>query len=101
MKRAESTIDALQILNPMVKIVADTSRIEDKDEEFFSDKNFDIICALVNDINYLTKLNEFARKNNVMFLSGFVFGIYGQMFVDFNDYKYIMFVSFIYTYFEC
>ena len=76
----------------MVKIVADTSKIEDKDQEFFSDKNFDIICALVNDINYLTKLNDICRKNNVMFLSGFVFGLYGQMFVDFNDYKYIMFV---------
>ena len=74
----------------MVKIAADSSRIEDKDDQFFSDNNFDIICALINDINYLTKLNEIARKNNVMFLSGFVFGLYGKMFVDFNDYKYIM-----------
>ncbi len=89
-KRAESCVEALQILNPMVKIQADPGRLDEKDQEFFSEKNFDIVCALTNDICDLERVNAFCRNGNVMFLSGYVFGLYGYMFIDLNEFQYIV-----------
>jgi ubiquitin-like 1-activating enzyme E1 A len=88
--RAESSVEALRTLNPMVKIQADKARLADKDQEFFSAKNFDIICALINDCADLERIDLFCRETNVMFLSGYVCGLYGYMFVDFNEFNYIV-----------
>ena len=74
----------------MVKIQADKSKLEDKDQEFYSDKNFDIVCTLTNNNEHLEKVNAFCRNGHVMFLSGFVYGLYGYMFVDFNEFQYIV-----------
>ena len=88
-KRAESCLESLQTLNPMVKIVADSDKLEQKDESYFSRENFDIVCALIDDRNELERINSICRKNNVLFLCGHVFGLFGYLFVDFNDYTYI------------
>ena len=74
----------------MVKIQADNGKVEDKDQEFFSDKNFDIVCALTNNNEHLKRVNSFCRNGNVMFLSGFVYGLFGYMFVDFSEFQYIV-----------
>jgi len=87
--RAESCVEALQTLNPMVKIIADTQKLEEKDDSYFSTQNFDLVCGLVNDTNELERINSICRKNNVLFLCGQVFGLFGYLFVDFNDYTYI------------
>ncbi len=74
----------------MVKIQADKSKLDEKDQEFFSEKNFDIVCALTNDIDELVKINSFCRNGHIMFLSGYVFGLYGYMFIDLNEFQYIV-----------
>ena len=74
----------------MVKIQADKSKLDEKDQEFFSEKNFDIVCALTNDIDELVKINSFCRNGQIMFLSGYVFGLYGYMFIDLNEFQYIV-----------
>ena len=73
----------------MVKIIADTQKLEEKDDSYFSTQNFDLVCGLVNDTNELERINSICRKNNVLFLCGQVFGLFGYLFVDFNDYTYI------------
>ena len=88
-KRAESCLENLQILNPMVKIMADNSNVEDKDESYFSAANFNLVIALIEDNEQVKRINSICRKNNVMFLSGQVFGLFGFMFVDFGEFHYI------------
>ena len=74
----------------MVKIHADKDKIDEKDQEYFSNKNFDLVCALTNDYAELEKIDSFCRDNNVLFISGYVYGLYGYMFVDFKDFQFIV-----------
>ena len=87
--RAESCVDALQTLNPMVKVGADNGKLEEKDEQYFCNKNFDLVCVLANDLAQLQRIDNMCRANNVLFISGYVYGLYGYMFVDFNDFQFI------------
>lgn len=87
--RAEACVDALQTLNPLVKVIADPGRLEDKDESYYNSERFSLVCALTNDLHQLEHINRYCRKNNVMFLSSFVYGLYGYMFVDYNEYHFI------------
>ena len=75
----------------MVRVIADAAKLEDKDEAFFGHDNFDIICVLSDDLAALKKLDEIARKNGVLFISGYIYGFHGYMFVDFNDYNYLVY----------
>jgi molybdopterin/thiamine biosynthesis adenylyltransferase len=88
-KRAEACVESLQTLNPLVKIVSEKGRIEDKDDSFFNRKNFDLVCALSNDLSQLERINALCRQNGILFLSSYVYGLYGYMFVDFNQYQFI------------
>jgi molybdopterin/thiamine biosynthesis adenylyltransferase len=83
-------LDALQTLNPMVKVYADKDSLQQKNAEYFSDKNFDVVCMLSDDLQEIQRVDSLCRSNNVLFLSGFVFGLYGFMFVDFNSYQFIV-----------
>lgn len=87
-------MDALQNLNPLVKVHADTDRFESKDESFFDTKNFDLVCALIDNYTELQRINSICHKNNVLFINGYVFGLHGYMFVDFVDFNYLMLASF-------
>jgi molybdopterin/thiamine biosynthesis adenylyltransferase len=89
LKRAEACVESLQTLNPLVKIVSDSQPVEDKDEAFFNKQNFDLVCALTNDLTVLKRVNALCRQNNVLFLCSYVHGLYGYMFVDFNKYQFI------------
>jgi hypothetical protein len=80
----------------MVKIFADKSKLEDKDESFFSKANFDLVCALLDDRVQLERINNYCRINNVLFISGHVAGLYGYMFVDFNEYQFIAYVNLLF-----
>lgn len=88
--RAESCVKALQTLNPMVEIIDEKESLAEKGEDFFSKENFNTICVLSNELGELIRLNDIARKNNINFLSGYVYGLHGYMFVDFNEYQYIV-----------
>jgi hypothetical protein len=83
-------LDFLQNLNPLVKVFADKERVEEKGEAFFSKDNFDLVCALTNDLGVLKRVNNYCRSNNVLFLSSYVYGLYGHMFVDFNEFQFIV-----------
>ena len=92
-KKAKSCVENLQILNPLVKVHADCDPIETKESSFFSKDNFDLVCYLLhNNFEQLVYVNEACRQNSVSFISGYVFGIHGYMFVDLNNYKFIWFV---------
>ena len=43
LKRAQQAVSRLQVLNPNVTVTADTDRVEDKPDDYFS--QFDVICA--------------------------------------------------------
>lgn len=73
----------------MVKVGADSGNLNEKDQEYFSNKNFDLVCVLANDLAQLERINNMCRANNVLFISGYVYGLYGYMFVDFNDFQFI------------
>lgn len=42
-QRAEQAVAQLQVLNPNVTVIADSAKVEDKQDEFF--KRFNVICA--------------------------------------------------------
>lgn len=42
-QRAEQALPRLQVLNPNVSVKADTERVEDKPDDYFT--QFDVICA--------------------------------------------------------
>lgn len=90
-KRAESCKNALQNLNPMVKVFSDNEPVSQKDFQYFSDKNFDLVCMLSDNFDEVNRVDKICRENGIMFLSGYVFGLYGFMFVDFKTYKYIVY----------
>lgn len=47
--------------------------------------SFDMVVCVDNyDKNYLIKLNEACRKNNIGFIVSGSLGLYGYMFVDFG-----------------
>jgi hypothetical protein len=74
----------------MVKIMADNQSLEEKNSNFFNKSNFDLVCALIEDHDQLKRINSLCRNNNVLFLCGVVTGMYGYMFVDFNEFQYIV-----------
>lgn len=87
--RAESSINELVRLNPMVKIVADRRKLEEIDSSYFNNSNFDLVCALIEDNDQLKRINHLCRNNSVLFMCGVVTGMFGYMFVDFNEFHYI------------
>ena len=67
----------------MVKINYEPEKKSYKDNSYFNENNFDVVCALFfENFNDLKELDEICRLNNILFLSGFVFGIHGYMFND-------------------
>ena len=74
-----------------MKIIADEENLENKDQEYFSNKNFDLVCALVDDFAQLERIDNLTRAGNVLFLAGYVYGLHGYMFVDFNEYQFIVY----------
>jgi len=82
-------VNELLRLNPNVKVIADKSSLKDKEASFFSKDNFDLVCALIDSPDQVTTLDAYCRQGGVMFLNGVVKGMYGYMFVDFNEFQYI------------
>jgi len=84
-----SCLNELLRLNPNVKVVADNSSLSEKDASFFTKKNFDLVCALIDNPDQIQTIDTYCRQGGVLFLNGFVKGMYGYMFVNFNEFHYI------------
>ena len=76
-----------QALNPMVNITADTSRIQEKNENFF--KNFDVVVATECTLSELKRINQICRGNNIKFFCGDVYGMFGYIFADLQVHQYV------------
>ena len=80
------SLERTQLLNPMVTVTADTSSIDEKDDEFI--KSFDVVCATGCGTTTLKRLDHVCRDGGVKFYAGDVFGFYGYMFADLGKHEY-------------
>lgn len=87
MQRAESSVSRAQALNPMVQVTADTSRIEDKSDDYFA--NFDIVIATECRLSELQRINNACRERGVKFFCGDVFGMFGYTFADLLTHNFV------------
>jgi ubiquitin-like 1-activating enzyme E1 A len=85
--RAESMKERLVRLNPSVKINVISDSIESKDSSFY--KEFDVVCVTGKSLDLLIKVNNICRKNNIKFYAADVHGIFGYIFCDLINHKYI------------
>ncbi|KAG0718887.1 SUMO-activating enzyme subunit 1 [Chionoecetes opilio] len=84
---AEASKERTQILNPMVDVTADSSKIADKANEFFTD--FDVVCVMRCRQEELIRINDICRQNKILFYAGDVFGMFGYMFADLQEHHYV------------
>lgn len=85
--RAEASLQRAQNLNSMVTVEADTTNIDDKPNEYFS--NFDVVCATQCTITQLKRINKICRKHKIKFFAGDVWGTFGYTFADLNKHEYV------------
>ncbi|ORX86814.1 SUMO-1 activating enzyme E1 N subunit [Anaeromyces robustus] len=85
--RAKSMKERLVKLNSSVKINIISDSIENKDTSFYNE--FDVVCVTGKPLESLIKINNICRKNNVKFYSADVHGIFGYIFCDLINHKYI------------
>lgn len=91
LQRAEASLPRAQNLNPMVNINADTSKVDDKPDEYFG--QFNIVCAMHCTIPQLKRINRACRKQKVKFFAGDVWGALGYVFIDLQEHEYVEDVS--------
>lgn len=84
--RAVASQDRLQLLNPTVDVTAESSRVEDKPEEFF--KDFDVVLVTCRQKDALVRINGFCRNQGVKFFAGDIFGFFGYSFMDLIEHEY-------------
>jgi len=85
--RAESSLQRLQQLNPMVTVSADPGKSQDKTEEFF--KGFDVVVATNCSKDELVRINSICRAEKTLFYAGDIFGFYGFSFMDLVSHEYV------------
>lgn len=75
-----------QALNPLVKIIPDTDDPTSKDTKFF--EKFSIIVATGIKSSLVLKIDKVCRSNNIKFICGDVFGMFGYTLADFQEHEY-------------
>ncbi|XP_046826131.1 SUMO-activating enzyme subunit 1 [Vespa crabro] len=85
--KAEASLQRTQNLNPMVNVEADSTNIDDKPDEYFS--NFNVICATQCTITQLKRLNKICRQHKIKFFAGDVWGTFGYTFADLDEHEYV------------
>ncbi|XP_050541810.1 SUMO-activating enzyme subunit 1 [Daktulosphaira vitifoliae] len=78
--RSKASVNAAQKLNPNVIVTADTSPIDDNDENFV--KSFHVVIATECSPVTYEKLNQHCKKANVKLFVADVYGLFGYMFQD-------------------
>jgi len=85
--RAESSLNRVQQLNPMVEVTADPSNSEDKDAEFF--QKYDVVVATACTQAELVRINSICRAAKILFYAGDVFGFFGFSFMDLVSHSFV------------
>lgn len=92
--RAEASLARVQVLNPMVEILTDTTSITEKGTDFF--KNFDVVCVLEAVTNELTRIDHICREHNIKFFSADLWGMFGYSFADLQEHEFAEYVPIIF-----
>ena len=85
--RAETAVDRLQQLNPMVEVTSDGGDVGAKPEEYF--KDFDIVLVTCRPRDVLVRVNNLCHKNGVKFFAGDVHGFFGYSFMDLVEHEFV------------
>jgi len=80
LQRAKASLSAAQKLNPNVKVIADTTPIEENVEGFVA--SFDVVIATECSQETYKKLNEDCRRAKVKLFIADVYGLFGYFFQD-------------------
>lgn len=73
-------MSAAQKLNPNVKVIVDTTPIEENVDNFVS--SFDVVIATECSPNTYRRLSEHCRKANVKIFIADVYGLFGYFYQD-------------------
>jgi len=88
MNRAVAASNAIQRLNPRVRVNIDTMSIQLKPASYYA--NFDIVIATDLDSNALDIINTATRLSRRPFYAAFSLGIYGFIFADLIEHDYVI-----------
>lgn len=83
--RAKACLKAAQVLNPNVKVTAETVGPLNVNVSYYS--NFDVVCATCQSYNVYVVLNDICKLYRKKFFCGDSFGMFGYLFEDLNDGK--------------
>nr|XP_057937025.1 SUMO-activating enzyme subunit 1 [Doryrhamphus excisus]XP_057937026.1 SUMO-activating enzyme subunit 1 [Doryrhamphus excisus]XP_057937027.1 SUMO-activating enzyme subunit 1 [Doryrhamphus excisus] len=78
--RAKASLERAQNLNPMVEVLADTGRIEEKPDSFFL--QFSAVCLTGCSRDVMVRVDHLCSQHNIMVFCGDVHGYYGYMFCN-------------------
>ncbi|XP_013107136.1 SUMO-activating enzyme subunit 1 [Stomoxys calcitrans] len=85
--RAEASIERSKALNPMVEISADIQPLSEKNEDFFC--GFDVVVVIGASNNELLRIDDICRRNDIKFFAGDVWGMFGYIFADLKEHKFV------------
>jgi len=86
--RAEASLERVRQLNPGVEIKVDTSHLDSKNANFFSD-NFDLVVITNFPKDTVIKINQMCRESGIKFFAGDVFGFFGYSFMDLVEHEFV------------
>lgn len=75
-----------QLLNPLVKITVIKEALTTKNEDFF--KKFTIIVGTGLTCEQILSLSKTCRENEIKFICGNVYGMFGYSVADFQNHQY-------------
>ncbi|XP_057695203.1 SUMO-activating enzyme subunit 1 isoform X2 [Corythoichthys intestinalis] len=78
--RAQASLERAQILNPMVEVLADRDRVEDKPDSFFL--QFNAVCLTCCSKDTMVRIDQLCSQHNILVFCGDVHGYYGYMFCN-------------------
>ncbi|CAL8091140.1 unnamed protein product [Orchesella dallaii] len=84
--RAEASLQRAKLLNPMVEVSAESGKVEDKPDEFFT--QFTVICVSNCSKSQACRINRIARQNGVSFFASDIFGFVSFIFADLGEHHY-------------
>uniref|UniRef100_H3D7D5 SUMO1 activating enzyme subunit 1 n=1 Tax=Tetraodon nigroviridis TaxID=99883 RepID=H3D7D5_TETNG len=86
--RAQASLERAQNLNPMVKVHADSDRIEEKPDDFFL--GFEAVCLTGCSKDLMVRIDQLCSQHNIKVFCGHVYGYYGYMFCNLGqEHNYI------------
>ncbi|CAG0919434.1 unnamed protein product [Notodromas monacha] len=84
--RASAAVNAIKALNPSVEVLAETDKLESKNDSFFD--QFDAVCLVGASQKQIIRVNDICAALHKKFFCADVFGFYGYVFTDLGVHKY-------------